>query len=57
MTPGPVLIESAVAHGLAHLTVEHHSPELWNLAGHAIPDAQQRRLRLKESGTRLPLWG
>ncbi|MXX45971.1 MAG: DUF45 domain-containing protein, partial [Acidimicrobiia bacterium] len=44
MTPGPVLIESAVAHGLAHLTVEHHSPELWNLAGHAIPDAQQRRL-------------
>ena len=51
----PALIEYIVVHELAHLTVKNHSTDFWSLLSKAMPDAQQRRRRLREVGQALPL--
>ena len=51
----PALIEYIVVHELAHLTVKNHSPDFWKLVNSAMPDAQQRRKRLREISRTLPL--
>ena len=51
----PDLAEYVVVHELAHLRVRHHSPEFWALLSQAMPDAQQRRRRLREVGKSMPL--
>ncbi len=51
----PALIEYIIVHELAHLTVKNHSPDFWKLVSSAMPDAQQRRKRLREAGRTLPL--
>ena len=51
----PPLIEYVVVHELAHLRVNNHSTEYWALLSCLLPDAQQRRLSLREAGRLLPL--
>ena len=51
----PALIEYIVVHELAHLTHRNHSADFWNLMVEVMPDAQQRRQRLREAGRTLPL--
>ena len=51
----PDLAEYVVVHELAHLRVRSHSPEFWDLLSLAMPDAQERRRRLREVGKSLPL--
>ena len=51
----PDLAEYVVVHELAHLEVRHHSPEFWGLLSQSMPDAQQRRQRLREVGRSLPM--
>ncbi len=51
----PSLIEYIVVHELAHLTFMDHSANFWNLVAQVLPDAQQRRRRLREAGKALPL--
>ena len=51
----PALIEYVVVHELAHLAHRNHSTEFWALLSKAMPDAQQRRKRLREEGRVLPL--
>ena len=50
----PALIEYVVVHELAHLTHRNHSAYLWGLVSKDMPDAQQRRQRLREAGHTLP---
>ena len=51
----PALIEYIVVHELAHQKVSSHSTEYWALLSSLLPDAQQRRQRLRETGRLLPL--
>ena len=51
----PALIDYIVVHELAHLTIKNHSIDFWRLVSEAMPDAQNRRRRLKEAGKYLPL--
>ena len=51
----PSLIEYIVVHELAHLTHQNHSKDFWGLVSKTMPDAQQRRQRLREVGRALPL--
>ena len=51
----PDLAEYVVVHELAHLKVRGHSAKYWALVSGLLPDAQQRRRRLRESGRLLPL--
>ena len=50
----PVLIEYVVVRELVHLSVRRHSAEFWNLVRQALPDADRRRIRLKDVGATLP---
>ena len=49
------LAEYVVVHELAHLKVGSHSTEYWAMLAALLPDAQQRRQRLREAGRLLPL--
>ena len=51
----PDLIDSVVVHELAHLEVMNHSPAFWQVVIRVMPDARERRKRLKEAGRWLPL--
>ena len=51
----PSLIEYVVVHELAHLTHRNHSANFWDLMSKAMPDAQQRRKSLRETGKALPM--
>ena len=51
----PALVEYIVVHELAHQSIKNHGPEFWGLVARAMPDAQQRRQRLREAGHLLPL--
>lgn len=42
------LIDYVVVHELAHLSIRNHSPDFWNLVNTMIPDAKERRRRLRE---------
>ena len=50
----PALIEYLLVHELAHLEVRNHSADFWNLVARFLPDAKQRRRRLREAGRALP---
>ena len=51
----PGLMEYVVVHELAHLTVNNHSQDFWNLMSEVMPDVQHHRRRLREAGRTLPL--
>ena len=51
----PELIEYVVVHEMAHLTRMDHSKEFWALVAWAMPDAADRRRRLREVQDQLPL--
>ena len=51
----PELIEYVVVHEMAHLTRMDHSKEFWSLVAGAMPDAADRRRRLREVQDQLPL--
>ncbi|MDE2861640.1 MAG: SprT family zinc-dependent metalloprotease [Chloroflexota bacterium] len=51
----PELIEYVVVHEMAHLTRMDHSKEYWALVARAMPDAADRRRRLREVQDTLPL--
>ena len=51
----PPLIEYIVVHELAHLTHMDHSKDFWDLVSRVMPDAGQRRARLRDAGRTLPL--
>ena len=51
----PELAEYVAVHELAHLKVSSHSAEYWALVSSLLPDAQERRRRLREAGKMLPL--
>ncbi len=55
MMLAPELIEYVVAHEMAHLTRMDHSKEFWALVAWAMPDAADRRRRLREVQDLLPL--
>ena len=51
----PELIDYIVVHEIAHLTHKNHSKEFWALVYRTIPDAERRRVQLREAGHGLPL--
>ena len=51
----PALVDYVVVHELAHLTVRNHSDDYWKLVSRIVPDAQERRRKLRDLGRFLPL--
>ena len=51
----PALVDYVIVHELAHLTVRNHSDDYWKLVSRIVPDAQERRRKLRDLGRFLPL--
>ena len=51
----PDLVEYVVVHELSHLKISSHSAEYWAQVSSLLPDAQQRRQRLRVAGKMLPI--
>lgn len=51
----PALVDYVIVHELAHLTVRNHSDDYWKLVNRVIPDAPERRRKLRDIGRVLPL--
>lgn len=46
----PALVEYVLAHELAHLREAHHGPAFWQLLNRAMPDCDQRKTELADTG-------
>jgi len=55
VTLEPALVDYVIVHELAHLTIRNHSEDYWELVNRVMPDAQERRRRLRMVGRTLPL--
>ncbi len=55
MMSEPALIAYIVVPEPAHLAIQNHSADFWGLVSRVMPDAQQRRRRLREVGRTLLL--
>ena len=51
----PALVDYVIVHELAHLTVRSHSDDYWQLVIQVVPDAQERRRKLRAIGQSIPL--
>ncbi|MCY4417553.1 MAG: SprT family zinc-dependent metalloprotease [Chloroflexi bacterium] len=51
----PALVDYVIVHELAQLTVRNHSDDYWKLVVRIVPDAQERRRKLRNVGRALPL--
>ena len=51
----PALVDYVIVHELAHLTVRNHSGDYWQLVNRVMPEAQERRRKLRDLGRALPL--
>ena len=51
----PALVDYVIVHELAHLTVRSHTDDYWKLASRVMPDARERRRKLRDVGRALPL--
>ena len=51
----PALVDYVIVHELAHLAVRSHSDDYWKLLNRIVPDAQERRRKLRDVGRFLPL--
>ena len=51
----PALLDYVIVHELAHLTIRNHSDDYWQLVNRVMPDAQERRRKLRDIGRALPL--
>ena len=51
----PALVDYVIVHELAHLTIRNHSDDYWKLVVRIVPDAQERRRKLRDVGRALPL--
>ena len=51
----PALVDYVIVHELAHLTIRNHSGDYWQLVNRVMPDAQERRRKLRDIGRALPL--
>lgn len=49
----PALVEYVLAHELAHLREAHHGPAFWQLLSRALPDCDQRKAELANTGATL----
>ncbi|AEF43145.1 M48 family metallopeptidase [Hoyosella subflava] len=49
----PTLVEYVLAHELAHLREAHHGPAFWQLLGRVMPDYDQRKKQLADTGASL----
>ncbi|AZI58892.1 M48 family peptidase [Nakamurella antarctica] len=49
----PRLVEYVLAHELAHLREAHHGPAFWQLLNRAMPDCEQRKAELANTGAAL----